>query len=81
MNESDAGAEMDMHFVESSMIQAFGYDKDSQTLVVIFNSGKTYQYFEVPAEVYEDLLEADSKGSYMRSFVIDYYPYRLMKRR
>ncbi|MEL7313459.1 MAG: KTSC domain-containing protein [Cyanobacteria bacterium J06559_3] len=34
---------MELQFVESSMIQAFGYDEDNETLLVIFNSGKTYQ--------------------------------------
>jgi uncharacterized Fe-S cluster-containing MiaB family protein len=72
---------MDLQFVESSMIQALGYDKDAETLMVIFNSGKTYQYSEVPQETYEQLLAADSKGSYMRSFVIDCYPCTLMRKR
>ena len=44
---------MEMHFVESSMIQAFGYDETQQILLVIFNSGKTYEYSEVPNEIYE----------------------------
>jgi hypothetical protein len=73
-------AVMELHSVDSSMIQAFGYDPERQTLLVIFNSGKTYRYFEVPPEVYEELLAADSKGSYMRSFVIDCYPYELAKK-
>ncbi|ASC69462.1 hypothetical protein XM38_003890 [Halomicronema hongdechloris C2206] len=72
---------MELQFVESSMIQAFGYDEDNETLLVIFNSGKTYQYSEVPKETYEGLLESDSKGSYMRSFVIDCYPTTLMRKR
>ncbi|MGJ3246654.1 MAG: KTSC domain-containing protein [Elainellaceae cyanobacterium] len=72
---------MELQFVESSMIQAFGYDEDNETLLVIFNSGKTYQYSEVPKETYEELLEADSKGSYMRSFVIDCYPCVQMRKR
>ena len=72
---------MELQFVESSMIQAFGYDEGNETLLVIFNSGKTYQYSEVPKETYEGLQEAGSKGSYMRSFVIDCYPYVQMRRR
>jgi hypothetical protein len=72
---------MELHFVESSMIQAFGYDEDHETLLVIFNSGKTYQYFEVPKEVHEELDASDSKGSYMRDCVIDCYPYTLKKKR
>ena len=72
---------MELQFVESSMIQAFGYDEDNKALLVIFNSGKTYQYSDVPQETYEELLEADSKGSYMRSFIIDCYPHVLKKKR
>lgn len=71
---------MELHTVDSSMIQAFGYEADSQTLLVIFNSGKTHQYLEVPKEIYEQLLAAGSKGSYMRDFVIDCYPTQLKKR-
>ena len=72
---------MELQFVESSMIHAFGYDEDNETLLVIFNSGKTYQYSEVPKETYEELLATDSKGSYMRSFVIDCYPCVQMRKR
>ncbi|MGB3495574.1 MAG: KTSC domain-containing protein [Elainellaceae cyanobacterium] len=72
---------MEMHFVESSMIQAFGYDETQQILLVIFNSGKTYEYSEVPKNIYEELLMSGSKGSYMRDLVIDCYPCRLMKKR
>ncbi|WNZ22957.1 KTSC domain-containing protein [Leptolyngbya sp. NK1-12] len=71
---------MKLHTVESSMIQAFGYDAETKTLLVIFNSGKTYRYFKVPPKIYKQLLAADSKGSYMRDFVIDQYPYELAKK-
>lgn len=72
---------MELHSVDSSMIQAFGYDAEAQMLLVIFNSGKTYRYFQVPPDIYEGLLEADSKGSYLRDLVIDQYPYELAKKR
>ncbi|MGB7894279.1 MAG: KTSC domain-containing protein [Microcoleus sp.] len=39
---------MKLEPVESSMIQSAGYDEESYTLEVVFNSGKTYRYFEVP---------------------------------
>jgi KTSC domain len=71
---------MELHTVESSMIQAFGYEAETQTLMVIFSSGKTYRYFDVPPEVYQQLLAAPSKGSYMRDLVIDCYPYESAKR-
>jgi hypothetical protein len=38
-------------------------------------------YSEVPNNVYLELMDSDSKGSYMRYCVIDCYPYELMKQR
>ncbi|MFP4344541.1 MAG: KTSC domain-containing protein [Anaerolineales bacterium] len=61
--------------VDSSMIHAVGYDPQEQQLEVVFNSGKVYCYQKVSEEIYEELLEADSKGRYMRSCIIDCYPY------
>jgi hypothetical protein len=72
---------MELQSVESSMISAVGYDQESQTLHVVFNSGTLYSYFEVPPEIYAELMEADSKGSYMRNCVIDCYGYAKGKRR
>jgi hypothetical protein len=72
---------MQLHTVESSMIHAIGYDPDRQMLEVIFNSGKIYQYFEVPEALYDDLMQSDSKGSYFRSFVIDCFPYQQLQHR
>jgi len=67
--------------VESDMIHAVGYDPATQELEVIFNSGQIYRYTGVPRKVYEELLAAESKGSYMRANVIDMYPYHQVSRR
>ncbi len=61
--------------VESSMLAAVGYDPTLQALVVLFNSGRAYQYLNVPPETYQGLMEASSKGRYMLDRVIDFYPY------
>lgn len=66
---------MQLQSVKFSMIQAVGYDEDSETLEMIFNSGKAYQSSEVPKAVYEELVISDSKESYRRSCIIDCYPY------
>jgi len=67
--------------VESSMIQAVGYDAKTRTLEVLFNSGRLYGYEGVPPEVYEELMASDSKGGYMRSEIIDMYPEFSISRR
>ena len=72
---------MQMTTVDSSMIYKVGYDPETQTLEVIFNSGETYQYYDVPTEEYEGLIAAESKGQYMRGNIIDMYDWAPIKRR
>ncbi len=63
--------------VESSMAAAIGYDADLRALVVLFNSGKAYQFLDVPPEIYQGLAGARSIGRYLLDHVIDYYPHAL----
>ncbi|MGS0682847.1 KTSC domain-containing protein [Shewanella sp. 125m-7] len=60
--------------VDSSNVVSVGYDEGTSTLEVEFNSG-LYQYFEVPAYVYEELMSSDSKGSYLHRNVKNTYNY------
>jgi hypothetical protein len=65
---------MELINVDSSMISAVGYDEQQQVLEVVFKPTGVYRYRDVPKEVYQQLLEADSKGGYMRDQIIDMYP-------
>ncbi len=51
--------------VESSNIKALGYDLAAGILEVEFRNGGIYQYAGVGAELYGNLLEADSKGRFL----------------
>ena len=64
---------MELIKVDSSMIYAFGYDEEQQVLEVVFKRNGVYRYRDVPKKVYEGLLKASSKGSYMRDRIIDMY--------
>lgn len=58
----------------STCFSAVGYDWDTETLYVQFrNSGSIYSY-EVPSDVYEELLYADSMGGYYNSYIKGNYP-------
>jgi hypothetical protein len=63
------------------MLKAVGYNPATQTLRAVFNGGRTYDYFEVSRKVYDRLLEDHSKGRYMRSIIINQYPYQEVKKR
>lgn len=72
---------MQLVTVESSMIHAIGYDEEKRLLEIVFNSGRTYQYEDVPPEVYQGLLNAESKGRYFLGHIRDRYSYRRVGRR
>ncbi len=55
---------MEMQFVDSSNIERIGYDSNSSTLRVEFKSNRTYDYFNVPENVFNELRSASSVGSY-----------------
>lgn len=50
--------------VKSSNLHSVGYDSSNQILEIEFNSGGIYQYSQVPEDIYNSLMNADSKGRY-----------------
>ncbi|MDO8899597.1 MAG: KTSC domain-containing protein [Bacteroidales bacterium] len=64
--------------VESSNLASVGYDEEKQILEVQFNHGGIYQYFEVPKNVYEELMNADSHGVYFSANIRNDYEYQKM---
>jgi len=66
---------MNRQSVTSSNIASIGYDADSQTLEVEFLNGGIYQYFDVPAHVYEELMSAGSHGQYLARNIKGVYRY------
>ena len=50
--------------VKSKDILSVGYDERIRTLEIEFRSGGIYEYTRVPKDVYEELMKANSKGTY-----------------
>jgi hypothetical protein len=50
--------------VESSNLASVGYDAENSILEIQFNHGGVYQYLDVPENVYDGLMNADSHGQY-----------------
>lgn len=71
---------MELRTVDSSVIHAAGYDPQTQTLEIVFNSGRPYRYRNVRPEVYQGLMSAPSKGHYFLAHIRDVYPYMPMGR-
>jgi citrate synthase len=65
--------------VESTSLASVGYDAETQVLEVEFHSGSIYQYLNVPVEVYNELMAAESHGSYFANFIRNNYQFRQIK--
>lgn len=66
---------MEMQFVDSSNIERIGYDSNSSTLRIEFKSNKTYDYFNVPENVFDELRTASSVGGYHAKNIKNSYSY------
>ncbi|MGO9607699.1 MAG: KTSC domain-containing protein [Candidatus Binataceae bacterium] len=66
---------MQRQSVDSSTLSSAGYDPLTQTLEVEFTSGSIYQYFEVPPRIYDELMRASSKGSYLGNYISDRFQF------
>lgn len=56
--------EIVMHPVDSTCITAIGYNRLSSTLLIDFYNSR-YSYANVPSDVFEEFMEAPSKGTYL----------------
>ena len=68
---------VNMNPVTSSNIGAIGYDGIAQMLKVQFSTGKTYLFYDVPLEVYDQFLSAQSKGKFFAEHIRSKYTYNL----
>lgn len=57
----------------SSFITNVAWDEDSESLMIKFNSGTTWVYYNVPESVYISLIRAESVGSYFNNNIRDLY--------
>ena len=55
------------------MIESVGYDPDEKELQIEFNSGNVITYYDVPANVYNEFIQSESKGRYFHYFIKDSY--------
>lgn len=61
--------------VTSSNIASIGYDENTSTLEIEFLNNTIYQYFDVPQQVYQGLMQADSHGQFLAQNIKGVYRY------
>jgi hypothetical protein len=64
---------MELYPINSNMVEAIGYDPDYYILQVVYTGGKTFEYADVPPEVWEELYNAESVGNYLMNNIMDNY--------
>lgn len=65
---------MKMTPINSSMISAAGYDPEARELIVEFANGTRYSYDEVPPDLFDHFLGADSPGRFFHQRIKGVYP-------
>lgn len=66
----------EMIFVDSTNIEAIGYDPSTMELHVRFlKSSETYVYYNVEQWRFDELMQADSKGRYLNTNIKPNYDY------
>lgn len=65
---------MERQAVSSSSIASVGYNAEAETLEVEFSrTGAVYEYYNVPAFMYERLMEAPSVGTFFHAEIRSAY--------
>lgn len=62
--------------VKSKMLAAVAYNDKWQHLYLHFRTGEIYCYRGVPAERWEALLAAASKGTFVAEHILNHYPHQ-----
>lgn len=57
--------------VSSSNLELVFYSASDDKLKIQFHSGRIYEYYRISFQLYENLLNASSKGSYFHSRIKD----------
>lgn len=61
--------------VESSNIEAIGYEYEDEILYIKYLNGSVYKFYKVPKQIYEEFLSAPSKGQFMNSRIKGAFSY------
>jgi KTSC domain len=64
---------MRIEVVHSSVIAAVQYHAAQQHLDIELTNGRAYRYLDVPGEVYQAFMAAESKGRYYNDHIRDVY--------
>lgn len=59
----------------STVIRQFRYEPEHNQLIIVFQSGRRYAYFDVPPQIYAALRAAPSRGAFFNERIRDRYAF------
>jgi hypothetical protein len=63
----------------SSVVANMDYDEEKSTLRITYTSGAVYNYLGVPADVFDEMKEAASKGTFLNYRIKGKYRYKRIR--
>lgn len=66
---------MRIEITRSGMLKAIEYDEVKNDLTVTFNNGGSYVYHDVPKEMFDGILAAESAGKYYLAHIKDKFKF------
>ena len=63
----------------STVIRGFRYQPESQALDITLLSGRRYRYRDVPADTYEKMRAAYSKGEFFNRHIRDHFAFQKLE--
>ena len=67
---------MEMQAVTSGSIAKVGYDPQTRTMIVMFNTGSTYEVTQVDQNVYDTFMLSPSMGSFYAKNIKDKFNFK-----
>lgn len=67
---------MELHNVMSSNIARIGYDPAMQLLLIQFTTGRAYEYYNFPEDVFDQFFRSTSKGRFFELYIKNRYQYK-----
>jgi hypothetical protein len=61
--------------VDSSTISRMAYDEARKVLAVEFKNGSRYEYYDLPTNVFQQMMAAASKGQFLSANIKGRYRY------
>lgn len=75
LREEIRGAKI-INEIKSSNIKKTEYDTEIKELIVEFNNGSKYQYFDVPHQIYTKFRMSESQGKFFSSEISKKYKFK-----